>query len=461
MALHFQHLLASLQQTSPPSYLLALSGGLDSCVLLDLMHKITANTHIPLRAIHIHHGLQNEADQWSQHCEQLCESLNIPLKVVHLNMQMKKGESLEASAREQRYHAFASELLSDELLLLAQHRDDQAETLLLQLLRGAGPEGLASMPVNRKFAAGIMCRPLLETNRVEIEAYASQHSLHWIEDPSNQDTAFDRNYLRHNIMPRLKQRWPSYSKTISRSARLCGVTNSLIQTQAAALLSEISVGDLHPEKEGCLNTQLLVAKKLGQLSPQQQAIVVREWLRQQHHASPTETQLQQVLMQMLVSSVQASPCVAWANVEVRRYRTLIYALESPQVFDSVIQYPWDLKRPLELRGLNECLVACDVIGEGISQKKLTGLSLVINFRYWNPTEMPGADHRPESRVKASKLKKIMQQMGVPPWLRSRVPILSSQGKLIALVGWWVAPAYRSLENETGVIIKRQPLLSTA
>lgn len=213
----------------------AFSGGLDSTVLLHLLAHLAKTQSLPaLNAIHIHHGLQAAADAWPQHCQSVCDELGVPLQVVHV--QVRPGASLERAARDARYGAFFEATQTNELLLTAQHRDDQAETLLFRLLRGAGVRGLSGMPRERVLGRGHLLRPLLDVTRAELEAYAAEHQLSWIEDPSNQDHQFSRNYLRHRVFPVLAERWPQVMATMARSAAHLG--------EARGLLDELAQIDL-------------------------------------------------------------------------------------------------------------------------------------------------------------------------------------------------------------------------
>ena len=202
--------------TRSKKLLIAYSGGLDSHVLLHLVSQFPQASHYQVRAMHIHHGLQEEADAWVPHCQSVCADLNIPLQINHLNLELKKGESIEEAARAARYIALKESLKQGEVLLTAHHQNDQAETLLLQLFRGAGVQGLAGMPTISSFGSGQHARPLLNASRQSLEMYAEEHQLSFIEDPSNKDSAFDRNYLRNEVLPQLRERWPSIDKTISR-----------------------------------------------------------------------------------------------------------------------------------------------------------------------------------------------------------------------------------------------------
>ncbi|MGL4601477.1 MAG: tRNA lysidine(34) synthetase TilS, partial [Plesiomonas sp.] len=208
--------------------LVAYSGGVDSTVLLHVMVRLRAlNPSLTLRAIHVHHGLSQNADMWADHCTQICAQWNVPLDIARV--QVKKTQtSLEASARDARYQAISSLLVSGESLVTAQHLDDQMETVLLALKRGSGPAGLAAMTDRMPFTRGQQLRPLLKVTRAEIEAYAQHNQLRWIEDESNADPRFDRNFLRLRVLPTLTQRWPHIGDAIARSAALCGEQEALL-----------------------------------------------------------------------------------------------------------------------------------------------------------------------------------------------------------------------------------------
>ena len=213
----------------------AFSGGLDSTVLLHLLAHLAKTQSLPaLSAIYVHHGLQAAADAWPQHCQSVCDALGVPLQVVHV--QVQPGASLERAARDARYGAFVEATQANELLLTAQHRDDQAETLVFRLLRGAGVRGLSGMPRERVLGRGHLLRPLLDVTRAELEAYAAEHRLSWIEDPSNQDRQFSRNYLRHQVFPVLTERWPQATATMARTAAHL--------SEAQGLLDELAHIDL-------------------------------------------------------------------------------------------------------------------------------------------------------------------------------------------------------------------------
>lgn len=268
---HLQTLLASCQQRAyaRQTLWLAYSGGLDSHVLLHLVSRLLDN--LPdwdLQVIHINHDLQPDAGQWAEHCLAVCQQLDLPCRVVRLHIDAR-GESIEAAARDARYRAFAECMQQHDVLLTAQHADDQSETFMLQMLRGSGPRGMAGMPMTKKFAGGYLLRPLLGFRRHELELYANQQQLACIHDPSNQDSRFDRNFLRSEVMPVLQQRWPSLVPTLRRSAQQ--------QAEAAELLDVLAAQDLADclgRTSGCL-----ALEGLRHLSENRQRNVLRYWLR--------------------------------------------------------------------------------------------------------------------------------------------------------------------------------------
>lgn len=256
-----------------PSWCVALSGGLDSTVLLHLLAGLSRKRALPpIRAIHIHHGLQAAANAWPAHCQRLCDDLGVELQVIHVHV--APGASIEQGAREARYAAFAQSLRAGELLLTGQHRDDQAETLLFRLVRGAGVRGLAGMPEQRALGQGVLLRPLLDVSREALEAYARTHNLDWIEDPSNEDTQFSRNYLRHQVLPVIRQRWPQVAHNLARTAEHLSEAQGLLQELATEDLAQAST----PSGFDWLSLASLDLAVLRTLSPARQRNALQHWL---------------------------------------------------------------------------------------------------------------------------------------------------------------------------------------
>lgn len=266
-----------LTQLSPwrnaANWRIAFSGGLDSTVLLHLLVTLSQRQPLPpLSALHVHHGLQAVAEAWPDHCRSVCAALGVPLDVVAV--QVRPGPSVERAAREARYAAFVAAIHRNEVLLTAQHRDDQAETLLFRLLRGAGVKGLAAMPAQRPLGQGHLLRPLLDVPRAELEAYARQHGLSWIEDPSNDDHRYARNYLRQRVFPVLAKQWPQASTTLARSAAHMGEAQGLLDDLAQIDLAQAAT----PGAFDWLGLQSLALAPLRALSPARQRNALSHWL---------------------------------------------------------------------------------------------------------------------------------------------------------------------------------------
>ena len=257
-----------IAQDTSTGVLVAYSGGMDSTVLLHLLANDAAVRDRGLRALHVHHGLQAGADGWATHCFQACKDLGIACDIVRVTVNRSSGLGLEAAARQARQDVFAQSLRVGETLALGQHRDDQAETFLLRALRASGPDGLASMRPWRHFAGGWMWRPLLDTPRAALLAYAQTHRLTWVDDLSNADIAFDRNFLRQQVLPLLRERWPQASAAFARAAMLAAQSTAILVEQDAQLLAAV---------REAMGTGLSVPA-LRTLSAAQRARVLRHWV---------------------------------------------------------------------------------------------------------------------------------------------------------------------------------------
>lgn len=409
--------LTSFFQQHPASvYWLAYSGGLDSHVLLYACAQIrqqqpTLNFH----AIHIDHGLQAVSSAWAQHCQTVCDTLHIPLKCIELQLSIPDGESLEAVARTARYQAFAQCVGEGEYLLTAHHQDDQAETLLLNLLRGSGVAGLAAMPVKRVLGKGYLARPLLNLPHAQLSRYAQQYHLNYIDDPSNAHVKFDRNYLRHVVMPVLNERWNATSANIARAA----------QWQAEQLeLTELLLAQRLPQVIGTQAHTLSVKQLLAQpLILQKQ--LIRHWLKQQGFTMPSAAKLQQIIASVLLAKGDANPCVTWRGCEIRRYQDDVYALK-PYRLDKTQVWTWDdLTQPLLLgeQGTLDPAVLAELLPH-LTQKKLS-----VRFRQ-------GGERVLRYRLHSLELKNVLQELGLPPWERERVPLIYHGEQLIAVGTYW-------------------------
>ena len=415
--LNADKLIQNLKVSSASKKLLiAFSGGLDSYVLLHAL--VTANSltqEFQIRAIHIDHGLQEISSQWPQHCLGVCENLKVGCEITSLTLLSTKGESLEAVAREARYKAFKQSLQADEVLLTAQHQDDQAETLLIQLFRGAGVNGLAAMPVLSCFGKGKHLRPLLNVTRSSLEAYAKQHALDFIEDPSNQDQRFDRNYLRHDIVPRLKQRWPSLNKILSRVA--------LHQAETKDLLAEYLEQDL-PLLSGT-RTGTLSISKLNDLSPARCHAVIRYFINQHCFLAPSAKKLQHIMSDVLKAKPDATPCVQWKKAEIRRYQDDLYILAPFSEHDASQCIPWLSHQDLYLPSLNRILKV-DLLNAIKAIDKEKESYIEVRFR------QGGEKIYQSQRSRTITLKNLFQERHIPSWERDRIPLIYMDDKLVAI-----------------------------
>ncbi len=419
---------AQLRQTLstlPPvsGYLVALSGGLDSTVLLHALTQSQSGSALPLRAIHINHGLHPAAASWTRFCQDFCERLHVPLITLSVDATAPKGESPEDWARSARYGAVAEQMLPDELVLTAHHQDDQAETLLLQLLRGAGPAGLAAMASFRKFHCGWIGRPLLKHARQELHAYAAAENLNWVDDSSNCDLRFDRNYLRVEVLPRLRARWPRYADTLARAAKWQADANTAIDVLAAEDLKSAETS--HAAAFGMPTPSLLVSA-LRALPQARMRHVLRLWVKESGLPMPAATHLSRVVMDVLESGCDRNPHVSWSGAEIRRYRDAIYLGPPLAPVDSA----WSIQRAhmantfLHQRG--------GLLQVMLDMKSASCRSKWRDWPIWVRYRQGGEVCRPYGAAHRITLKNLWQQHGVPPWLRDRWPLIFVDQELAAV-----------------------------
>lgn len=397
---------------------IAYSGGLDSQVLLHLCANSIINNKI--KAIHIHHGLSNNADQWVEHCKEICQNLKIPLIIKRIQINEIKRKSLEEIARKERYQIFEELLEENDVLLMAHHADDQAETFLFRALRGSGVEGLSAIPQQRKLGKGLLYRPLLNFSRMELQKYAHENNLKWIEDESNQSEEFDRNFLRKQIIPVLKNRWKGLEKTLCRTAQ--------IQTETAQLLLEVAQQDLAQ----CIgeNSFMLKIKKLLQLSEQRQTNLLRYWLKDLNFEIPSRAKIKQILQTVLMAGLDRQPCVKWKGVEIRRYQEHLYAISPvPIISTQHIEFNWNLKQPL--------LLPLGQLSAKQNQFGLPNNTYQIRFRKGGETCFVYGQHH--------EVKKLLQEKGIPSWLRSFIPLIYKENILVAIPNVVIADSFR-VEN---------------
>lgn len=392
-----------------PTWYVAFSGGLDSTVLLHLLTLQRTQRPTPvIRALHIHHGLQPAADAWPAHCQRVCESLDVPLDVVRV--QVAPGASLEQAARDARYRAFAATLGPGDALFTGQHQDDQAETLLFRLLRGAGVRGLAGMPQQRALGAGTLVRPLLGHGRAELLAHATEAGLPWIEDPSNDDTAFDRNFLRAQVMPLMTQRWPRASLSLARSADHL--------SEALELLNEVACDDVQQARHGHSTDwpglDSLDLRALAGLSDARQRNALRHWLAPRtrlpdsRHWAGWRT--------LRDAAEDATPIWRLADGQVQRAFGRLWWLSGPwlEIPQGGAVWPQPA-HPLTLPGNGRVRLEGD----------LPPGRLRIAYRQ-------GGERLNVAGRGQRDLKRLLNEARVPPFLRPRLPLLYDEQRLLAV-----------------------------
>lgn len=412
--------LSALALGRPPArLLLAFSGGLDSTVLLHALKQLNEKIAAPLIAIHVQHDLHADAHKWEAHCHTAASALECDYDSISVAVDRASGRGLEASARAARYQALRQFMQPGDWLLSAHHQDDQAETLLLSLLRGSGMAGMAGIGVMQEFDPGFLVRPLLEVSRPELQAYADAHALAWLDDPSNADTGFDRNYLRHVVLPKLAERWPAAAARLARSAELAG--------EASTLLDQLADDDLlllgQPRR--------LDIAALAEFSDARQRNVLRRALKRCGLGSAPATRLRQVIDELVPARVDAEPLVRWPGAEVRRYREFMYLL--PALADLPPQPGQTLgagTRSVELGNLGRLRLQ-DGSATGI-RADIIERGLEVRFR------AGGEEIRPADHECTHKLKKLLQQKGIVPWMRDKIPLLYCGDRLVAVADLWVA-----------------------
>ena len=404
----------------PDRYLVALSGGLDSTVLAHALAATRERHGRALLAIHVDHRLHPESGRWSGYCRDLAGRLGIEFVAETVSVDTGSGSGLEAAAREARYAALARHVRVTDWLLSAHHRNDQAETLLLNLMRGSGPAGLAGIGGLNPLGAGWLARPLIDVPREDLEAYAAAERLRWLDDPSNEDLRFDRNYLRHEVLPAMERRWPGVIERIARSADLAG--------EAASMLDDLAAIDL--QGAGNRATRIEVAGVLS-LPAARQRNLLRYAIRHAGLPLPGAARLATVIDSVLHAREDAQPLVAWHGAELRRYRGRLYLLPpldpaaGPQAAQPLAGAPVDLGPgmgalrlgPGSPRGLSDATV-----GRGLSVRTRAG----------------GEEIKPAGQKHTRKLKKLLQDAGVVPWMRDRLPLVYAGERLVAVADLWVA-----------------------
>lgn len=408
--------------------LVAFSGGLDSTVLLH--HLVLLRDKQPelnIRAVHVHHGISLHADEWAAHCQAVCERWQVELTVVRVTL-ARDGSGLEAQARNARYQALEKQLRSDEALVTAQHLDDQCETFLLALKRGSGPAGLAAMPARLRFGNSELLRPLLSQPRQALEQWAQAHQLAWVEDESNHSSQFDRNFLRLDVLPGLSERWPHFASMVARSAALCG--------EQEQLLDELLEEELNTLVSG--NGSLRISP-LKTMSEAKRGALVRRWLARHNAAMPARAALARIWHEVAMSREDATPKLVLGDFAVRRYQDALWWVRERLPADrSPVLWPAPYA-PLVLAG--------GTLRSGYGQAvRAPRADETVTIRY----SAEGILHI-VGRERGRTLKKLWQELGIPPWQRETTPLLFYGDDLIAAAGVFVTREGQATAGSTWFI----------
>ena len=411
---------------------IASSGGVDSHVLLHLLATANDNNLSSVKAIHIDHGLHPESTQWTQHCALVAAELGVAFTSIQVNVSDIDKLGLEAAARAARYSAFEQQLSENDVLLTAQHQQDQAETLLLQLFRGAGPKGLASMANQFQLGKTTVLRPLLSVQKSDILDYAEQHQLKWIDDPSNIETRWNRNYIRHKVLPEIEKRWPSVAKTISRSADNCA--------EASELLADLAQQDLLAIGADQFSDYLPIPKLIT-ISPARYRNLIRYFIELKGLAFPSSTVLQGIIDEVCLAKQDGVPMLAYADVEIRRYQDKLYFMRPLPEHDANQIIKWTNTADLKIN--DQITLSWQPTQEQGLKEDLITAGLTIRFRQGGEQiQLPNQSHH-------KSLKHLFQQWQVPPWQRDRIPLLFSDDNLVGVVGYAIAKDARVDVNEQG------------
>jgi len=466
---------AQLEPLIPPrsAILIGLSGGMDSVVLLHLLHRLAPRFSWRLSTLHVHHGISPNAGVWADFCAGLCAELGIPLHIEHVDIAPLREHGIEAAARKLRHAAFARQ--SCDFVALAHHADDQAETLLLQLLRGSGVRGAAAMPVLSRVEGPVLSsverpvlsraegpfiggaasitpsplagegrgegaahrtlRPLLDLPRAALLGYAHEHGLHWVEDESNADDSYPRNFLRHRALPLLEERFSACRITLARSARHFA--------EASELLDDLAKID----GEGAMFDDALSVAALRALTPPRAKNLLRYFLHLRGAPMPQTAQLDDMLHQLCEARQGASVCVQYGAWEVHRYRDRAYVSQALGEFDRDLVLPWCGESELDWSALGVRLNFVETLGGGIGAEKLRRAPVTLRSRNGGETL------RPHPNAAKRSLKNLLQEHGVPPWRRERLPLVYCGDELVCVVGVAIAAEYQAGEGEAAIAVE--------
>ncbi len=403
---------------------LAYSGGVDSHVLLHLLAG-QAQLKESIIAVYIDHNLQKESAHWERHCRAVCHDLMVNYRSVRVNARPDKGQSPEEGARNARYQALKTMLKAGDVLLLAQHREDQLETVLLQLFRGAGVHGLGAMAPSMEFGPGCLMRPLLNIPQEMIRQYAYENNLQWVEDPSNQLNDFDRNYLRNKVVPLIKQRWKSVDKTVARAAQNCAAADKVLLDVADNYLQSAMNGSKNRLQ---IDSVLSVSGEIRNL-------MLRRWLQYQQVLMPSAEFLHRIYSEVIKAKADADPCLVLQGHQIRRFNGYLYCINEQDLLTEK-ECDWSGEKQQLHRANGYCLRRIQA-RQGIPVERWHAATVTVKVRQGGEVlSLPG-------RRGHHRLKKLFQENKFPVWLRDVVPLIYLNDKLAAVGDLWVGADFYS------------------
>lgn len=475
LSAHISAFLTAQSLAPSCKLVLAYSGGVDSEVLaFGLSQFARQHPEFNYQLVYVHHGLSDNAEAWAQHCLERGQHYGLPVTVERVTVNRGPRLSLEAEARKVRYQAIELHLTANDVLLTAHHEDDQLETILLALKRGQGPKGLAAMGQVQALAQGRQLRPLLDISREQIEAYAKQQGLVHIEDESNQDDKYDRNFLRIEIIPRLKARWPSIATTASRSAALCAEQQATLDVQVSERLPLwLTQAPYHTQSVFKLDG-------FAEQSADWQALLLRGFIESQGFALPSKVQLNQIITQLLTAKDDAKVHIRVGECEIRRFANQVYLFKYQACPRHVKPASWAFPSQLLNPLVQGDVTQVDVTQSDVTQLDVTQLDVkpagvtcgeTIRLsasrqgpraRFPRPDEVLSVRYQlagqcrchPHSRGKGRELKKLWQEFGVPPWVREKIGFVFYNEQLVMAIGLWVEKSFIVELNGLGLQVSQ-------
>ena len=432
----FSRWIDDLEKT--PQILVGFSGGVDSSVLLHALVASVKSKHIT--AIHINHGLSKNADLWEIHARRFCEDLGLDFVGTSVSV-VSDGSGLENAARTARYEVYESLLQEAGILLLGHHMDDQVETMLYRLMRGAGHKGMSGIPLKRSIGQGYLVRPLLQMARKDLEIYANDFDIDYIEDESNLKEDFDRNYLRKTIIPSIENRWPGYRKRFIEMARISDESDTLLESLAEEDIAKL---DQREERAGWS----LCLQLFKELDLVRQNNILRYWGTMNGMAALNRTVISEILSTIINSRIDSSPQICVGKAQFRRYSNRLYLLDANRMSEcsvgECLTDSWKLSESCDL-GVKSKLFSTASIGEGL--RLLPNDVVKVAYR------RGGERCQPVGRSHSTSLKKCLHEFGLEPWWRDTVPLIFKDGHLIAVADLWVCEGWQVSDGEDGIKIQ--------